>query len=763
MKSGSWLVSGLCVCLAQSVWANEVKSGQDEQSKPMEEVWASQPMSREAESTTSVSTLYPQDIESINVATTEDVVKFEPSLVIRRRFIGDANGTLGIRGSNMFQTSRSMVFADGVPLHYLLQSRWNGAPRWSMVSADEIVRVDVIYGPFSAEYSGNAMGGVVVIETAIPEKQSFHFDAGYFSQQFDAYGFKDNLDGYRSFLSYGNKTGNLNYYLSYNHLENDSQPQSFYYGGSSSASNAEAVSGAISDEDASGTMRQWVGDTGVINNETNNYKLKVGYDFGNWQALLNLAFEDRDSDTDSQNSYLRDSDGNTVWSGDVTQDGTTFKVSNSRFSPSYLERQSLSTGLRLRGELNDVWSMEISLSKFDVLKDQNLQASAHPQTASYDGSGQVSEYDGTGWQTMDVKVSANELFGRQDLQLRAGVRAEEYELNYDVYSSDDYRAAEKTAYNSRSGGNTRLDAIWSQLAWDIDPQWDMSVGGRFERWQSFDGYYSDDDTSTNRFDLVAVEEQTVSRFSPKLSVGFKADDVSLMRYSIARAYRFPIVEELYSQYSAYNSISEANPELRPENGLHHNLMLEQMMGYGFVRMNLFQENIRDVIESQTDTLDNGTSVRTFVPVDEVRTRGVELITEQFGLLNGALDVRFNTTWTDSRILRNDADTSIEGNRFPRLPIWRSNLMSSWHVNDELTLAANFQYASDAYNNLDNNDNEDQVYGAVDSYFRIGLRSAWQVTSQWKASVGVDNLTNQIAYVAHPYPGRTWYANISYDL
>lgn len=57
------------------------------------------------------------DIVSINVATTEDVVKFEPSVVIRRRFIGDANGVLGMRGSNMFQTSRSMVFADGVPLH----------------------------------------------------------------------------------------------------------------------------------------------------------------------------------------------------------------------------------------------------------------------------------------------------------------------------------------------------------------------------------------------------------------------------------------------------------------------------------------------------------------------------------------------------------------------------------------------------------------------------------------------------------------------
>ena len=42
------------------------------------------------------STLTQEDIRSINVATTEDVVKFEPSVVIRRRFIGDSNGVLGL-------------------------------------------------------------------------------------------------------------------------------------------------------------------------------------------------------------------------------------------------------------------------------------------------------------------------------------------------------------------------------------------------------------------------------------------------------------------------------------------------------------------------------------------------------------------------------------------------------------------------------------------------------------------------------------------
>jgi len=109
-------------------------------------VWGEVRTSAAASYTNPTSLLTQEDMVSINVATTEDLVKYEPSIVIRRRYIGDSNGTLGLRGSNMFATSRSMVFADGVPLHYFLQSRWSGAPRWTMVSASEIAQVEILYG-----------------------------------------------------------------------------------------------------------------------------------------------------------------------------------------------------------------------------------------------------------------------------------------------------------------------------------------------------------------------------------------------------------------------------------------------------------------------------------------------------------------------------------------------------------------------------------------------------------------------------------------
>src|SRR4051794_39965999 len=82
---------------------------------PVEEVrvWGEARDASHAGYTNPTSVLTQEDMVSINATTTEDLVKYEPSLVIRKRYIGDSNGTPGLRGSNMFATPRSMVFADG--------------------------------------------------------------------------------------------------------------------------------------------------------------------------------------------------------------------------------------------------------------------------------------------------------------------------------------------------------------------------------------------------------------------------------------------------------------------------------------------------------------------------------------------------------------------------------------------------------------------------------------------------------------------------
>ena len=723
-------------------------------------VWGQETVQRAATSHPS-SMLTQQDLVSINVATTEDVVKFEPSLVIRRRFIGDSNGTMGMRGSNMFQTSRSMVFADGVPLHYLLQSRWNGAPRWTMVSASEIAQVEVLYGPFSAEFSGNSMGGVVLIESAIPQKLEFHFDSSYFSQNFNAYGFDDTVNGYKSFFSYGDKIGDTSLYLSYNRLESESQPQTFYFGSNTSAASVTPVSGGIVGNDEFSTSRLWFGDTGIVDTTTDNYKLKIGQDFGAWEALLNVAYEDRFTGNNKPNSYVKNAAGGSVWSGNVVQNGWKINMPAARLGVSELQRDSLSVGLRVRGEVAEGVIFESNLNEFQVLNDEMRASLSNPGDSAYTSNGQVTEFGDTGWRSAEAKLSFEQL-PVEGLGLIVGARHDAYELNMDVYNSANYVAGSFNGFTSRSGGQTQVEALFAQLNYDINAQWDMGLGLRWESFESSNGYFSRDVKATPEYDLVAVPKVSDKQASPKFSVGYQPTENWRFAYALGKAYRFPIVEELFSQYSAYNAISVANPELRPEAGVHQNFMLERQIANGELRVNLFQETVKDVIESQSDTLPGGMTVRTFIPVDEIETRGVEFIANLDELLVPSLDMRFNVVFTDSEIVKNIADTRIEGNVYPRMPEWRSNLLLTWHFSDMWDAGANVQYASDSFGRNDNADRQDEVYGAQDGYTRLGLKSTYNFTNGVALGLGVDNLTDEVSYVAHPWPGRTYYANVSYD-
>ncbi|MEJ0004015.1 MAG: Plug domain-containing protein [Pararobbsia sp.] len=84
----------------------------------------------------------------------------------RRRL---ATRTTGINAS-----ARTLVYADDVLLSALINNNnGNASPLWFMVAPQEIDRIDVLYGPFSAMFPGNSYGAVAQITTRMPK----HFEA----------------------------------------------------------------------------------------------------------------------------------------------------------------------------------------------------------------------------------------------------------------------------------------------------------------------------------------------------------------------------------------------------------------------------------------------------------------------------------------------------------------------------------------------------------------------------------------------------------
>jgi iron complex outermembrane receptor protein len=112
-----------------------------------------------------------QMAESINVINTEDALKYLPSLIVRKRNFGDQQSPLATRTSGLGQSARSLIYADGFLLSSLIgNNNASASPLWSLVTPEEVERIDVMYGPFSAAYPGNSMGAVVEISTRMPHK-----------------------------------------------------------------------------------------------------------------------------------------------------------------------------------------------------------------------------------------------------------------------------------------------------------------------------------------------------------------------------------------------------------------------------------------------------------------------------------------------------------------------------------------------------------------------------------------------------------------
>jgi len=78
----------------------------------------------------SVETVTREQFDNWNVVNTEDVLKYMPNLAVRKRFIGDLNSIIAVRGTSNSQSARGLVYADGLLLSNLLGNSYSFPPRW---------------------------------------------------------------------------------------------------------------------------------------------------------------------------------------------------------------------------------------------------------------------------------------------------------------------------------------------------------------------------------------------------------------------------------------------------------------------------------------------------------------------------------------------------------------------------------------------------------------------------------------------------------
>lgn len=217
-------------------------------------------------------------------------------------------------------------------------------------------------------------------------------------------------------------------------------------------------------------------------------------------------------------------------------------------------------------------------------------------------------------------------------------------------------------------------------------------------------------------------------------------------------------ELYYGGITSTGIISNANPDLEPERSLAKDFTITRFIGdAGEARLTFFEDEIENAIYRQTNSY---TLVRNFQNVDEVRTRGVEFAFNMRRFFVDGLGFFANLAWTDSEILRNDNVPESVGKDFPRVPKWRIKGVLDYSPSDKWSLTMTGHYSGEQYNELDNSDGEGG-YGGVDDFLVFDAKFTYRFIPGWQASVGVDNITDELYHVSHPYPMRTYLAELKY--
>lgn len=710
-----------------------------------------------------------EDIDKTNLTSAEDAIRMAPSVHVRRRFYGDTNGVTAIRGSTNFQTNHFNMYVDGLPLHNPVQTKWNGAPKWNLIAPNAIDSTTVFYGPYSVEHRG-AFGGTFDLKTRLPEQFEMSMDVTGIVQDSHRFNQEEILTGHKEFISAGNRIGDFSIFGFYNHLENEGQAQSFAVSTPSPGFSGTPVTGAYRTRTVTGDPSIISGDLGINENITDLYELKVGYDFtANLRGLFTIAFEDTERLSQAR-TYLTDAAGNPFWgngANDVNQNGTIFTANPSSFgwpnlSGSENERQTLAYGFNLSGKLTEDWDIDTTASYFDAFKDTTFESrrSRNDPRFATDKSGRIKDIE-VWWVDYSIKMATHDLFGRDDLGLMYGYQFNHAFLDIDQYNSSDVAAGSRDSLRDADGGSTQTHSAFMQSDWDFLEHWNILAGLRYDYWSTSRGHLNDQNGTGK------LPDRNASRISPKTSLAFSPTKDLSFRYSFSKAYRFPVAEELFDSSSNTNAVNITDPTLAPESGYFHDFKIQYDLAGGYVSASLFYNAIDNEIMNTSTLLANGAIRNRTRGIDKTETIGVEVVYQQDYILDLPVGLSLNGTWINKEIKEDSNNPALVGNEWVRIPKWRANGTLTYHTTPEWDNIVAVQYRSKQFSLDDNSDINWHVFGASDDYVLVNFKSAYKldIGNGMKArfSVGADNILDEDYFDFHPYPQRTYFANIGLDI
>lgn len=686
-------------------------------------------------------------IAAVNAVNAEDVLRYAPALIVRKRYVGDANATLSFRNMHTTQTPRALVTVDGFTISDFLGADFTTAPKWAVLAPDDIAGADIIYGPTSARYSGHAMGGAMRIRTRAVTQTAMRATLQVFGQDYRYYATDERLFGWSADAGADVAlAGDGGLSVSYRHFENRGQPQEWRSVSAASPYGDQAIV-----DPRLPFLRIGAQDSAVDSTE-DQLRLRVRSDLGGgWEVHALAALLVKREETLNPKSFLKDADGAESFVG---VSGVNVGIARSA---------QLLTGIGLSGEVAG-WRLDLSASRFDILSGKERRSDNFDvATGARPHSGRLTAKDAH-WNSFEGV--AERCLGAHGLAL--GLSYAGYADDSRTYVASDWRRASLTGLRDASGGRTRLLGVFVEDAIALSPRLTVTLGLRYEHWRASGGFLTDGGTT------IRYAARSADAWSPKAALGFQPDARTEIIASAALATRFPTVRELYQAgLIAYGphvgglDLNGFDPDLAPEKAVDLQLAVSRRIGGARLVLTGYRQSVRDNIFSQTIAIPapgTGDLMQSslMTNIGKVRSWGADVALSADRVLIDGLAFDANLSWIDARITHNPLNPALVGNRFPRVPRWRANASLRYSPNANWSLAANFRHQSTPHRNIENNATSlcDTFY-CVSPFAFVDLKATRRFGA-FELSAGVDNLLDEKAFVYHPYPGRSFVLNLKWE-
>jgi outer membrane receptor protein involved in Fe transport len=281
------------------------------------------------------------------------------------------------------------------------------------------------------------------------------------------------------------------------------------------------------------------------------------------------------------------------------------------------------------------------------------------------------------------------------------------------------------------GGEQASAGLFAQASVFPTADLELLVAARFDRWRNQDGF-----ELLSNGTLVHHPDREESQIDPRLALRYQPRPDFGLRAAAYRAFRAPVLQELYRPFRNPRAAQIPNPALGPEIVVGGEAGVDWSGGRWRSELTVYSNEV----EGSIGPIILATSPLLLsqpVNLGSTRTSGAETILRyRFG---AHLDLDAAYTYNDSAIRSNPADPTVIGNAVPGVPRHAAQLGVTYRDRRGVTLTLRGRHLGERFDDVGNT-------LALDAHTILDAAVHWNLTPALAVFARGENLTDEL-YVA----------------